>query len=80
MNPTAWPGADIDPAMLARARETRSQFLNSPLSRMNGAKTRILMSRARPTSNHLLIENVEASIAPSDEPGDMLVPARCWSA
>lgn len=75
MNAAAWPGADIDPAMLARARDTRTQFLNSPISRMNGVKTRILMSRAWPTSNHLLIENGQATIAPPEEPGDTLVPA-----
>ncbi|HET6283130.1 MAG TPA: hypothetical protein VFH73_19385 [Polyangia bacterium] len=75
MDPAAWPGANIDPAMLSRARDTRTQFLNSPLSRMNGVKKRILMSRAWSTSNHLVIENGVASIAPPEEPGDTLVPA-----
>ncbi len=75
LSDNAWPGAGIDPTMLARARETRTQFLNSPLSRMNGVKLRLWMSRAWPTSNHLLIDNGAVSVGPSSEPGDTLVPA-----
>jgi hypothetical protein len=75
MDPAAWPGAGIDPAMLARARLTRTQFLDSPLSRMNGVKKTLLMSRAWPTSNHLLVANGAVTVPPASEPGDTLVPA-----
>jgi len=75
MDPAAWPGANIDPAMLARARATRAQFLDSPLSRMNGVKKTLLMSRAWPTSNHLIIANGAVTVSAADEPGDTLVPA-----
>src|SRR5262249_30880040 len=75
MDPAAWPGANIDPAMLARARQTREQFLDSPLSRMNGVKKTVLMSRAWPTSNHLIIDNGAVAVAAPSEPGDTLVPA-----
>jgi hypothetical protein len=75
MDPAAWPGAGIDPAMLARARRTRSEFLDSPLSRMNGVKKTLLMSRAWPTSNHLIVENGAVVVPPATEPGDTLVPA-----
>jgi hypothetical protein len=75
LDPRAWPGTNIDPAMLARARETRTEFLNNPFSRMNGVKLRCLMSRAWPTRNHLSIENNEVRLGPAEEPGDTLVPA-----
>lgn len=75
LNAAAWPGHPLDPAMLVRARDTRTQFLNNPLSRMNGVKKRILMSRAWPTSTHLLIDNGVLSAGAPDEPGDMVVPA-----
>jgi hypothetical protein len=75
MDPAAWPGANIDPAMLARARETRMQFLDSPLSRMNGVKKTLLMSRAWPTSNHLIVADGAVAVAAPSEPGDTLVPA-----
>jgi hypothetical protein len=75
LDPRAWPGANIDPAMLARARETRTQFLNSPFSRMNGVKLRFLMSRAWPTQNHLTIETNAVKLGEPEEPGDTLVPA-----
>lgn len=75
LSDSAWPGAGIDPAMLARARATRTQFLNSPLSRMNGVKIRLWMSRAWPTQNHLVVENGAVTPGPAGEPGDTLVPA-----
>jgi hypothetical protein len=75
MDPAAWPGAGIDPAMLARARLTRTQFLDSPLSRMNGVKKTLLMSRAWPTSNHLLIAGGAVTVPAASEAGDTLVPA-----
>ena len=75
LSDSAWPGAGIDPAMLARARQTRTQFLNSPLSRMNGVKLRLWMSRAWPTANHLTIDGGAVTPAPASEPGDTLVPA-----
>lgn len=75
MDPAAWPGAGIDPAMLARARATRVEFLDSPLSRMNGVKKTMLMSRAWPTANHLIVGNGAVTVPPASEPGDTLVPA-----
>jgi hypothetical protein len=75
LSDNAWPGAGIDPAMLARARLTRTQFLNSPLSRMNGVKLRFWMSRAWPTANRLVIENGAVTVGPDSEVGDTLVPA-----
>jgi hypothetical protein len=75
MADAAWPGAGIDPAMLARARATRTEFLNSPLSRMNGVKLRLLMSRAWPTANHLILDGGTVTVGPPEEPGDTLVPA-----
>lgn len=75
LDPRAWQGAEIDLAMLQRARETRTEFLNSPLSRMNGVKVRLLMSRAWPTANHLVLENGVVSVGSEHEPGDTLVPA-----
>ena len=72
---SAWPGVGVDPAMLARARQTRAQFLNSPLSRMNGVKIRLWMSRAWPTWNHVVIDNGAVAPGPASEPGDTLVPA-----
>jgi hypothetical protein len=75
MDPRAWPGADVAPAMLARARETRASFLDSPLSRMNGVKKRILMSRAYPTGNHLIVDGGATTVGLPDERGDSLVPA-----
>lgn len=75
LSDAAWPGAGIDPAMLARARETRTQFLNSPLSRMNGVKLRLWMSRAWPTANHLVVSGGTVTPAAPSEPGDTLVPA-----
>jgi hypothetical protein len=77
MDPAAWPGANIDPAMLARARVTRAQFLDSPLSRMNGVKKTLLMSRAWPTANHLIVDVGDGAVTVADasEPGDTLVPA-----
>ncbi|HEX3694930.1 MAG TPA: hypothetical protein VH374_06020 [Polyangia bacterium] len=71
----AWPGANIDPAMLVRARDTRTQFLNSPLSRMNGVKLRLWMSRAWLTANRLVIENGALTPAAAEEVGDSLIPA-----
>jgi hypothetical protein len=75
MDPRAWPGADIDPAMLARARDTRAQFLDSPLSRMNGVKKTALMSRAWQTANHLVVRDGAVTVPDPSEPGDTLVPA-----
>lgn len=75
LDPRAWPGVAIDPGMLTRARDTRTQFLNSPLSRMNGVKLRLLMSRAWPTANQLIVENGAVSVGAATEPGDTLVPA-----
>lgn len=71
----AWAGINVDQELLRRARATQAYF-RSPLSRMNGVKKRIIMSRAYQTLNHVRLEKGEMSfpIPPDSEPGDTLVP------
>jgi len=71
----AWAGNDIDKNLLKRARTTRD-YLRDPFSRMNGVKTRIIMSRGYPTPNHVRLEAGRIVFPDSGaaEPGDTLVP------
>lgn len=71
----AWTGIPIDTNLLRRARSTRD-YLRDPLSRMNGIKTRIIMSRGYQTLNHVCLDGSGMTFPkpPDSEPGDTLVP------
>ena len=70
-----WAKVGLDLSMLRRARETRDAFFSAPLSRMNNVKTRIIMSRAWNTKNHVVRDD-QGNLIVSDlcERGDTSVP------
>ncbi len=73
--PEPWAAENVNPAMLQRARDTRSKFFRDPISRMNGVKVRFILSRAHNTQNHALLQNGVLTLPELGEPGDTLVPA-----
>jgi hypothetical protein len=74
LDDATWTGVGASAALLARARATRSEFLNSPLSRLGGVKVRITLSKAHRTANHLVRASDGLQLGPASEPGDTLVP------
>jgi len=74
MDDAPWAGMGVDPAMLQRARITRDRFLRAPLSRMNGVAVRIVMSKALPTRDHVLMRDGGLTIPAATADGDGLVP------
>ncbi len=70
-----WAGQQVDPAMLERARRTRADFLDAPLSRMNGVDVHILMSASLPTRDHVVLRAGDGfDLSEPSAPGDGLVP------
>jgi hypothetical protein len=74
MEEAPWVGQAVSPAMLERARVTRRDFLRAPLSRMNGVKVQILMSRALPTWDHVVLGDAGLELPARTAAGDGLVP------
>jgi hypothetical protein len=72
-DPRAWAGYAIDSSMLERGAKARS-LLQSPLSRMRGVQSRIVMSSAYPTWDHLLLGPSGLVFPKPKEEGDGLVP------
>lgn len=73
-----WAGLSVSSDMLQRARDTRTNYLRSPFSRMKNVKLLAFFSEAWPTANRLLLDDGRLVVAPSsdDEHGDTLVPAQ----
>jgi|GEM_PF-832377 pimeloyl-ACP methyl ester carboxylesterase len=66
---------EISLSMLQRARDARKDFFRAPLSRMNNVKTKIIMSRAWATNNHVVRDALNnLTVSNAGEPGDTSVP------
>jgi hypothetical protein len=76
MDEAPWAGHLVDPAMLERARLTRSDLLRAPLSRMNGVAVKVIRTNTLPTRDHVLLTGGGLTVPPPTATGDGLVPEK----
>jgi len=70
-----WESYSISRPLLDRARATRTEFLDSPLSCMKGVEVRIMLGRSHQTCNHVLVRDGHLEFVKKCEPGDGVVPS-----